>query len=99
LFRYPSKYIDIHFRKFFGEYASISSITPLIDDENQFLTMRTKLLAQPSGQELQVAHRIANAEAKEYTNNENTVSTMATTTSKQDKANKFDNTLFTHYKH
>lgn len=47
-FRYPIRYIDTYFRKFFAEYISSASITPLIDDKNQFFTMRNTLLARPS---------------------------------------------------
>jgi hypothetical protein len=44
-----------------------------------------------------VAHRIANVEAKEHTNNEST-DNQATATI-QHKPNKFENSLFLHYKH
>jgi hypothetical protein len=44
--RYPSKYIDTHFQEIFIQHFSISSLIPLIYDENQFLLIRNKLFAQ-----------------------------------------------------
>ena len=35
--RYPSKYIDTHYRRFFVQHHPTSSLIPLIYDENQFL--------------------------------------------------------------
>ncbi|CAF3346293.1 unnamed protein product, partial [Rotaria socialis] len=74
---------------------------PFIDDENQFLTMRHSLLAQPSVKERETQHRIATAGLNEQTNDDDITekTTAITTLSKGKKPNKFTNTLFLHYTH
>ncbi|CAF4506853.1 unnamed protein product [Rotaria socialis] len=62
---YLSKYIDTHFQEFFAQYLPISSLVPLIYDENQFLIIRNKLFAQPSVKEIQASQEIANIERKQ----------------------------------
>ena len=94
-FRYPIRYIDTYFRKFFAEYISSSSITPLIDDDDQFFTMRNTLLARPSVRELQVDHGIASAGLAITTNNQD----ERNNTRRPKKVNKFDKTLFLHCTH
>ena len=94
-FRYPIRYIDTYLRKFLAEYISSASITPLIDDKNQFFTMRNTLLARPSVRELQVNHGIANAGLSTTTNNQD----EHNNTSRPKKVNKFDKTLFLHCTH
>ncbi|CAF4790911.1 unnamed protein product [Rotaria socialis] len=56
---YPSRYIDKHFRKFFGRSMSKSSIIPFIANENQFLVMRNTLLPKLAVKERETQHRIA----------------------------------------
>ncbi|CAF2066067.1 unnamed protein product [Rotaria magnacalcarata] len=98
---YRSRYIDTYFRKFFGDSISQTSMIPFIDNENQFLTMRHSLLAQPSVKERETHHRIATAGLNEQTNDGNIYenTTTITTLSKGKKPNKFANTLFLHYTH
>lgn len=81
--RYPSKYIDTYVREFFNEHISISSFQPLINDENQFLMLRSKLFAQPSIKEMQIGREKAKTEThKDHQPNK-----------------KFEKTLFLHYRH
>ncbi|CAF1231422.1 unnamed protein product, partial [Rotaria magnacalcarata] len=98
---YPSTYIDIHFRKFFGNAISQSSMIPFIDNENQFLIMRNRLLPRASAKERETQHRIAAVRLNEETKdtNDKEKRTMITTIPKQNKQNKFANTLFLHYTH
>ncbi|CAF4517713.1 unnamed protein product, partial [Rotaria magnacalcarata] len=98
---YPSTYIDIHFGKFFGNAISQSSMIPFIDNENQFLIMRSRLLPRPSVKERETQHRIAAVRLNEETKvtNDKEKRTTITTMQKQNKANKFANTLFLHYTH
>ncbi|CAF5095511.1 unnamed protein product, partial [Rotaria magnacalcarata] len=93
---YRSRYIDTYFRKLFGDSISQTSMIPFIDNENQFLTMRHSLLAQPSVKERETHHRIATAGLNEQTNDGNIYenTTTITTLSKGKKPNKFANTLF-----
>ena len=67
----------------------------MIDDENQFFTMRNTLLARPSVRELQVDHGIASAGLPITTNNQD----EDNNTSRPKKVNKFDKTLFLHCTH
>ncbi|CAF1676355.1 unnamed protein product, partial [Adineta ricciae] len=50
---YPSKYIDKHFERFFRKYlpSYSSTILPLLNNEEEFFTLRQKLLAQLSIQQ------------------------------------------------
>ena len=60
--RYPSKYIDTYVQEFFKEHISMSSFLPLINDVNQFSTLRNKLFTQPSVKEIQTSRQIINIE-------------------------------------
>ncbi|CAF4846797.1 unnamed protein product [Rotaria socialis] len=98
---YPSRYIDTHFRKFFGRSMSKSSMIPFIGNENQFLVMRNTLLPKLTVKEREIQHRIAAVPFNDETDNRNTKEKTAriTTISKTNKPNKFTNTLFLHYTH
>ncbi|CAF4535104.1 unnamed protein product [Rotaria sp. Silwood2] len=48
--RYPPKFIDKQFKKFFNKYSSTwssSQILPIIDNENEFFAIRQQLLVAP----------------------------------------------------
>ncbi|CAF2098092.1 unnamed protein product [Rotaria magnacalcarata] len=98
---YPSKYIDTHFRKFFGNAILQSCMIPFIDNENQFLTRKSCLLPQLSVKERETQHRIAAVRLSKETKDTNDKEKMTTITtiSRQNKPNKFTNTLFLHYTH
>ncbi|CAF2092967.1 unnamed protein product [Rotaria magnacalcarata] len=98
---YPSRYIDTHFRNFFGRSLSKSSMIPFIANENQFLVMRNTLLPKLTVKERETQHRIAAFSFDEDIDNQNTKekTTGSSTISKQNKPNKFANTLFLHYTH
>jgi len=106
-FRYPSTYINAQFQHFFAQYLPTSSfptLIPLIDDEQHFLLIRQKLLAQPTRQQAEVAKRLGDIEITNPVSNGLSVATrpnpppMQTVTVKR-KDNKFNNTLFVHCKH
>jgi CRISPR/Cas system endoribonuclease Cas6 (RAMP superfamily) len=80
---------------------SKSSMIPFIANDNQFLVMRNTLLPKPTVKERETQHRIAAVSFDEEINNHNTKekTTSTTTISKQNKPNKFTNTLFLHYTH
>lgn len=59
--------MDTHFRAFFNRYTSLKTFLPLIHDENQFLIVTNKLIAQPSIQEKQINRQIAHTEEKHLT--------------------------------
>lgn len=61
--------------------------------------MRKKLLAQPSAKESEVNHRIINAQINSDTHNQGTKNGTTIAMTKEKKPNKFENTLFLHYKH
>lgn len=63
-YRYPSKYLDTHFHKFFNQHLPIKSLLPIITNTHQFFLIRDKLFAQPSVKEIQMSRRIANLEIK-----------------------------------
>ncbi|CAM4974414.1 unnamed protein product [Rotaria socialis] len=98
---YPSRYIDTNFRKFFDRSLSKSSMIPFIANENQFLVMRNTLLPKLTVKERETQHRIAAFSFDEEIDNQNTKekTTGSSTISKQNKPNKFANTLFLHYTH
>ncbi|CAF1409608.1 unnamed protein product [Rotaria magnacalcarata] len=98
---YPFRYIDTHFRKFFGRSLSKSSMIPFIANENQFLVMRNTLLPKLTVKERETQHRIAAARLSKETKDTNDKEKMTTITtiSRQNKPNKFTNTLFLHYTH
>ncbi|CAF3467602.1 unnamed protein product [Rotaria socialis] len=98
---YPSRYIDTHFRKFFGRSMSKSSMIPFIGNDNQFLLMRNTLLPKLTVKERETQHRIAAVTYDKEIDNHNTTEETKTITSisKQNKANKFTDTLFLHYTH
>ena len=49
LYRYPSRYIDIQFRKLFAKHnVSLPSLLSLIDTPDKFVALRTQLLNQLS---------------------------------------------------
>ena len=64
-YRYPSKYLDIHFHKFFNQHLPTKSLIPIISSTNQFFLIRDKLFAQPSVKETQMTRRITNVETRE----------------------------------
>ena len=59
--RYSLRYIDVCMKDFFWKYLHLSSrrLVAVIDDENEYVSIRSKLLEQPSGAEQQVLSRIA----------------------------------------
>ncbi|CAM4976010.1 unnamed protein product [Rotaria socialis] len=98
---YPSRYIDTHFRKFFGRSISKSSMLPFITNENEFLVMRNTLLPKLNVKERETQHRIAAVPFNEETDNHNTEEKTARipTILKQNKPNKFKQAFFLHYTH
>ncbi|CAF4674735.1 unnamed protein product, partial [Rotaria socialis] len=98
---YPSRYIDTHFRKFFGRSISKSSMLPFITNENEFLVMRNTLLPKLNVKERETQHRIAAVPFNEETDNHNTEEKTARipTILKQKKPNKFKQAFFLHYTH
>ena len=64
---YPTKYIYSQFNKFFAKYSiTLTSMIPMMHDENEFLLLRRQLLDQASVHEHQRAARIA--ETMDYNN-------------------------------
>ncbi|CAF3044868.1 unnamed protein product [Rotaria socialis] len=80
---------------------SKSSMISFIANENQFLALRNTLLPKLTVKERETQHRIAAVSFHEEIDNHNTEekTTTTTTISKQNKQNKFVNTLFLHYTH
>ncbi|CAM4955562.1 unnamed protein product [Rotaria socialis] len=99
---YPSRYIDTHFRKFFDNSISLVSMIPFMNNEEQFLTKRKSLLAQPSVKERETKHRIDKAVGLDGEVHQKNIQEKKTTIAivpKQTKPNLFTNTLFLHYTH
>ncbi|CAM4973951.1 unnamed protein product [Rotaria socialis] len=94
-------YIDKNFRKFFTISISQISMIPFMNNEDQFLTMKRKLLAQPSVKERQTQDRIDKATTEKDINYNNIEErkTNITIVSKQSKPNKHTHTIFLHYTH
>ena len=109
---YPSTYIDKEFRRFFHQYlstTSISPILPLMEDEEQFLIIRRKLLAQPTAKQTQVAKSATTVRAinNEQSNAQHRVGQSETTRERpraamkeiQQNKDKFEKNIFIHCKH
>ncbi len=97
-FSYPSTYINKQFQEFFADYLSSSSspswsssLLPFINDEDNFLLLRQKILAQPTAKQAEVA--ISAASVDIVHNQKNGV---METSIKRNK-DKFQNNLFVHY--
>jgi hypothetical protein len=71
--RYPPRYIYAHFKKFFLNKLSSTSIIPLIPNSNNFLFLRSYILNRPTAIEHQVASRIAKAIDQNETINDSLV--------------------------
>jgi hypothetical protein len=80
--------------------SSSSSILPLIDNEQQFIILRQKLLAQPSIKQA-IVTKSANAVDIITTvqNNRQTTTSIMETTVKRKDNHKFENTIFIHCVH
>ncbi|CAF3860731.1 unnamed protein product [Rotaria sp. Silwood1] len=94
---YPSKYINAQFEGFFAKYlssSSLSSILPLIENEETFFVIREKLLAQPSIQQICTRKRAATVN----TILDNQLIQEENRTTKQ-KDQKFEKNIFIHCTH
>jgi hypothetical protein len=93
-FSYPSTYINKQFQEFFADYLSSSwssSLLPFINDEDNFLLLRQKILAQPTTKQAEVAISAASVDITR--NQQNGV---METSIKRNK-DKFQKNLFVHY--
>jgi len=81
--------------KFFKSYSSTPMISPLIDNENDFATIRRRLLNKPTIAEYQIGSRIAMADDK--THNDTVRNPLAQT--RADKESKWLKNLIIHYTH
>ena len=111
-FSYPPTYIDKEFRRFFRQYLSASSISPIlpvIDDEDQFFICRRKLLAQPTAKQTQVAKSATTVRAinNEQSHAPHKVGQIEATRERpratmkeiQQNKDKFEKNIFIHCKH
>ena len=111
-FSYPCTYINGEFRRFFSQWmplSSVSTVLPLLGDENQFFICRQKLLAQPTAKQTQVAKsattvRAINDEQSHAQQNVGQTETArqrsaVTMTEVQWNNDKFKNNIFIHCKH
>ena len=111
-FSYPCTYINGEFQRFFRQYmssSSVSPILPLLSDENQFFICRQKFLAQPTPKQTQVAksattvrvvnNEQSNAQQKVGQTETTRQRSIATMTEVQRNNDKFKNNIFIHCKH
>ncbi|CAF4539386.1 unnamed protein product, partial [Rotaria sp. Silwood2] len=88
--RYPSKFIDAHFRKFFSNYHVITSdVLPLITSEQEFFRMRVKILDIPTAKQSQTSQQIARV-IPDNDDNENIIIQPTEEQSLVEKAKLFD---------
>ena len=107
-FSYPFTYINAQFQRFFEKYLpSYSSLLlPLIENEEQFVIIREKLLAQSSIKLIIVNRRAATIDIT-TTHGNNTTETIQPpaiqskieTMANEKDQNKFRSTIFFHCKH
>ena len=57
--RYPPRLIHSRFNKFFTNHMATSHVLPMINNENDFVTMRHRLMNQPTIPQYQIATRVA----------------------------------------
>ena len=57
--RYPPRLIHSRINKFFANHLATSHVLPMINNENDFVTMRNHLMNQPTLIEYQIASRLA----------------------------------------
>ena len=57
--RYPLRFIHSRFNKFFTNHLATSHVLPMINNENDFVTMRHHLMNQPTVPDYQIASRLA----------------------------------------
>jgi len=81
--------------EFFKSYSSTPMISPLIDNENDFATIRRRLLNKPTIAEYQIGSRIAMADDKPH--NDTVCNPLAQT--RANKESKWLKNLIIHYTH
>ncbi|CAF3713387.1 unnamed protein product [Rotaria socialis] len=89
---YPSVYINTQFQQFFLKYLpTFSSILPFIDNEEQFVILRKKLLTQPSLKQILFDKSVATVD---HIIKDQCIKNDGETTN--DKDNKFHKKIFIH---
>lgn len=84
---YPPRYIDVRLKNFYWKYLHLapSRLVSVIDDEHDYASIRSKLLAEPTSAEQQALSRIATIAKQEHDS--------------MNGESKWDRCLIVHYNH